>query len=114
MTAIDRLLEIEEKFGESVHRIVPIELDESTLRVIIYLKDGSNLRVVEQWEARNLVRYSYYWLTFDNMLKIGWDNAPHHRHMENFPHHKHVARQKNLQASAEKCLEDIMEVILQK
>ncbi|MCK5508807.1 MAG: hypothetical protein KAI50_09845 [Desulfobacterales bacterium] len=49
MLASERLLEIEEKFEAKVERIVPVELDEETLCVILYLKDGSNLRVTEQW-----------------------------------------------------------------
>ena len=45
MLASERLLEIEEKFEEDVERIVPIELDGETLRVVLYLKDDTNLRV---------------------------------------------------------------------
>lgn len=106
------MLEIEEKFGASVERIVPIDLDGTTLRVILYLKDGSNLRATEQWESGKIIRYSYYWLTPDNTLKVGWDNAPHHKKLESFPHHKHVKHQNNFQPSAETCLEDVMAVIL--
>ncbi len=78
MLAADRLLEIEEKFGAAVQRIVPAELDEATLRVILYLRDGSNLRVTEQWELGELGRYSYYWLTFDNdrSYAVGLKNLP--------------------------------------
>ncbi len=113
MQATDRLMEIEEKFRAVAERIVPIELDGSALRVILYLKDSSNLRVAEQWESGQLRRYSYYWFTSDNELKIGWDNAPHHRQLEGFPHHKHVQSQNNLQPSAETYLEEVMKVILQ-
>jgi hypothetical protein len=120
MLATERLLEIEEAFGEKVQGIVPLELDGETLRLvlssveglILYLKDGTNLRVTEQWHGRALQRYSYYWLTSADQLKIGWDNAPHHTHLENFPHHKHVGRKENLQPSFETCLEEVMEIIL--
>jgi hypothetical protein len=54
MLASERLLEIEEKFQATVERIVPVELDEETLRVILYLKDGTNLRVAEQWLVKFL------------------------------------------------------------
>ena len=111
MQAADRLIEIEEKFGSSLQRIVPTELDEATLKVILYLKDGSNLRVTEQWETGRLKHYSYYWLTSDNELKIGWDNAPHHKQVESFPHHKHVKHKETLQMSTETCLEEVMRVI---
>jgi hypothetical protein len=112
MLATVRLLAIEENFGEAVERIVPKELDEATLRVTLYLKDGSNLRVVEQWEGEELKRYSYYWLTSGNELRIGWDNAPHHQQLDGFPHHKHVGRQDNLQPSKEIGLEAVMVVVL--
>lgn len=113
MPASERLLEIEEKFEAMVKRIVPVELDGETLRVILYLKDGSNLRVTEQWVGKVLKRYSYYWLNAANKLKIGWDNAPHHTKLKSFPHHKHIGWQKNLQPSTESSLEDVMRVILQ-
>ena len=112
MLAIERLLEIEARFSAAVQRIVPIELDGETLRLIFYLKDGTNLRVAEQWDGKTLKRYSYYWLTSADELKIGWDNAPHHTQLENFPHHKHVGRQENLQPSTETRLEEVMQVIV--
>jgi len=113
MLAAERLFEIEEAFGENVQGIVPLELDGETLRLILYLKNGTNLRVTEQWHGKTLKRYSYYWLTSANELKIGWDNAPHHTQLENFPHHhKHVGRRGNLYPSSETCLEKVMAVIL--
>jgi len=112
MLAIERLLEIEEAYGEKVQSIVPLELDGETLRLILYLKDGTNLRVAEQWCERTLKRYSYYWLTCVNELKTGWDNAPHHTRLDNFPHHKHVGRRENLQPSSETCLGGVMGVLL--
>jgi len=111
MLASERLLEIEEKFEATAERIVPVELDEETLRVILYLKDGTNLRVTEQWAGKVLKRYSYYWLNSANELKVGWDNAPHHTQMESFPHHKHVGQRGNLQPSRETSLEEVMRVI---
>ena len=111
MLASERLLEIEEKFEATAERIVPVELDAETLRVILYLKDGTNLRVAEQWAGKVLKRYSYYWLNSANELKVGWDNAPHHTQLENFPHHKHIDQQNNLQPSRETSLEEVMRVI---
>ena len=114
MLAVERVLEIRETVGEDVQRIVPLELDGEALRLILYLKNGTNLRVTEQWQGDMLKRYSYYWLTSANKLKIGWDNAPHHAKMDSFPHHKHVSRQDNIVSSNETCLEDVMEFILAK
>jgi hypothetical protein len=112
MLATERLLEIEQTYGASVQSVVPLELDGEMLRLILYLKDGTNLRVTEQWQGGTLLRYSYYWLTSVNALKIGWDNAPHHTHLESFPHHKHIGCPENRQPSSETCLEDVMAVIL--
>lgn len=112
MQAAERLLQIEEAFGQKVQRIVPLDLDGETLRLILHLNNGSNLRVTEQWQGKTLLRYSYYWLTAVNELITGWDNAPHHTRLNNFPHHKHVTSQANIQPSFETCLEDVMAVIL--
>ena len=114
MLAFERLLEIEEKFDETVERIVPVELDGETLQVVLHLKDGTSLRVAEQWAGKVLKRYSYYWLNSANELKVGWDNAPHHRQMESFPHHKHVGQPGNLQSSRETSLEEVMRVVQRK
>ena len=114
MLAVDRLLEIEGEFSDRVLRIVALEFDGETLRLVLYLEDGPNLRVSEQWQGAVLKRYSYYWLTAENVLQIGWDNAPHHTEMSSFPHHKHVGEQNNLCSSGETCLEDVMEFILSK
>ena len=112
MLATARLLEIEEQFGEYIRSIVPLELDGETLRLILHLEGDTHLRVTEKWRGDVLERYSYYWLTAENQLKIGWDNAPHHTHLVNFPHHKHVGRREDRQPSLETCLEDVMEVII--
>ena len=95
MLATERSLDIRERFGARVRRPVPVELDGETLRLILYLEDGTNLRVTEQ-----------------NELKVGWDNVPHHMQLDNFPHHKYVGRQDNLHPPYETCLEEVMEVIL--
>lgn len=113
MLASERLLEIEEMCRGKVRRLVPLELDGETLRLIAYLNDGTNLRITEQWQGKTLERYSYYWLTAADELKIGWDNAPHHAALATFPHHKHVGTQNNLQPSSQARLEEVIEVILQ-
>ena len=112
MQASQRLLEIEQAYEDQVQSIVPIELDDETLRLIIHLYDDSSLRVTEQWDGAKLARYSYYWLTQEDALLIGWDNSPHHKTILTFPHHKHVGQQRDLQASRETCLEDVMRVVL--
>ncbi len=43
MLANDRLLDIETKFAAVVQRIVLLEAENETLRVILFLKNGTNL-----------------------------------------------------------------------
>lgn len=112
MLASERLLAISARYGSRVKRLVPLELDGQVLRLVLYLKNGTNLRVAEQWQGVTLKRYSYDWLSPSNELKVGWDNAPHHTQLETFPHHKHVGSQAELASSRETCLEDVMDVIL--
>ena len=111
MLATERLLEIKSRFRGIIDRILSLDCDSHTLRLILYLNDGTNLRLTEQWNGDRLERYSYYWLTDTNELKIGWDNAPHHTRLETFPHHKHVGSQTNLQSSTETRLEEVMAYI---
>jgi len=59
MWATERLLEIEQRFGLEIERIIPLVLDGQSLRLILYLQDGTNLRLTEQWNGNGLERYSY-------------------------------------------------------
>jgi hypothetical protein len=114
MLAADRFAQIEVIYADLVQEISLLEIDGETLRLILYFKDGSNVRVTEQWDGEILKRYSYYWLTTENELKIGWDNAPHHKQIDTFPHHKHVNQQKNIQLSKETTLEEVIKIITKK
>ena len=107
-----RLLAIYAAYAEYILSFVPLQIEDEYLKVVIHLVDGSNLRMTEEWESGALVSYSYYWLSFDNHLKIGWDNAPHHAELANFPHHKHVGKQTDRQPSSETTLEAVMQVIV--
>ena len=107
-----RILSIYARYGEYIRHLTPLQVEDEYLKTVIYFADGSNLRVTEGWQEDALIKYSYYWLTPDNQLKIGWDNAPHHMRLEGFPHHKHVGQQANLQPSGETCLEEVMQVII--
>jgi hypothetical protein len=107
-----RILEIYNKYGDYIVELIPLRVEEEYLKIVIRLPDNSTLRVTEEWQGARLVRYSYFWLTPDHRLKTGWDNAPHHKHLETFPHHKHVGWKGDCQNSEETCLEDVMDVIL--
>ena len=107
-----RLLAIYAAYAEYILSFAPLQIEDEYLKVVIHLVDGSNLRVTEEWEAGELTNYSYYWLTYDNRLKIGWDNAPHHAELASFPHHKHVGQQTDRRPSDETSLEAVMQVIV--
>jgi hypothetical protein len=107
-----RLLTIYATYGDYISRLVPLQVEHEYLKIVIYFADSSNLRVTEEWEGGRLTRYSYYWLTPDNGLKIGWNNAPHHPDLLSFPHHKHAGQQSHRTASGETRLEDVMRVII--
>lgn len=107
----DRLFEIEKKFGHLITNIITFDAQEDYYKLAIYLLDGSNLRVVEDWSSKKLLGYSYYWLDSENNLKIGWDNVPHHKRLKTFPHHKHVGVQLKIEASEEKTLEQVLSFI---
>ena len=34
-------------------------------------------------------KYHFHWQDENNNLKRRWDNAPHHRELDNFSHHVH-------------------------
>jgi len=106
-----RVLEIYTRYVEYIKELIPLEDEEGYLKAVIHFHDGTNLRVNESWEANQLIEYSYYWLTRHNQLKIGWDNSPHHRKLENFPHHKHVTHHTNLQPSDETTLDAVMKIV---
>ena len=64
------------------------ELDQ--FKAHLSLVDGSQLRLNEVWIDGSLIKYSYYWLTPTGTLIAGWDNTPHHPHIDGFPHHRHT------------------------
>ena len=44
---------------------------------------------MDMYYNRTLGKYTYT-LIKENRRIVGWDNAPHHKHLENFPHHFHT------------------------
>lgn len=116
MRAADRLLEIESLCADLAFAVVPLDLDGESLRLILYLNDGTTLRVTELWSGVSLLKYSYYWLNSDNTLRVGWDNAPHHHRLRltRHPHHKHVGAQSNIQDSQETDLPAVLAEIRSK
>jgi hypothetical protein len=108
----ERILQIYMRFGEYIREIIPLKDEEGHLKAVIYFHDSTNLRMDESWEEGLLLKYSYYWRTSDNQLKIGWDNSPHHKRLANYPHHKHIEHQTNLQSSDETTLEAVVKIVI--
>jgi hypothetical protein len=104
----ERVHKIEQDYAPFVQELLVLSLTDETLKLVFTLYDKTTLRVMERWQDGVLVRYSYYWLNDQHKLKIGWDNAPHHKQLDNFPHHKHMGEQSERVASYEICLEDVM------
>ncbi len=56
-------------------------------------------------EKRN---YSFQWMNEDNSLIIRWDNAEHHRNLDNFPLHKHISNNEQVESSIEITLNEVL------
>ncbi|RZN40067.1 MAG: hypothetical protein EF813_03685 [Methanosarcinales archaeon] len=48
---------------------------------------------MDMYYNKTLGKYTYTRAKGDKRV-IGWDNAPHHKHLENFPHHFHTVNGK--------------------
>ena len=49
----------------------------------------SNGYILYVWYNATLQKYSYTVIKQDKRV-IGWDNAPHHKHLASYPHHFHT------------------------
>ena len=74
-----RILEIQTRYAHLARDFVLLRVTDETLKIVLEFGDDTTLRITERWRNEELIRYSYYWLNDENQLKIGWDNAPHHR-----------------------------------
>jgi hypothetical protein len=97
------------------HLITAVDLlparNANSVRFRLTLSDGSRLHVSEEWRQGSLNAYSYYWLDVDDALIQGWDNAPHHPHLDNYPHHTHIGSSSERQPSYATTLEDVLAII---
>jgi len=55
-----RILSIYARYGEYIHHLVPLQVEDEYLKTVIYFADGSNLRVTEEWQEDVLIKYSCY------------------------------------------------------
>ena len=96
-----RIAELWAILADLIADVTVVRVDYNAFQLKVTLTDGGTLRISEQYRQGKLEQYAYYWLNADERLRIGWDNAPHHRRLPNFPHHKHVSSQDSLQPAAE-------------
>lgn len=54
---------------------------------------------MDMYYNRTLGKYAYTLVIKENKRIIGWDNAPHHKYLENFPHHFHTTDGKPISSS---------------
>ena len=63
-------------------------------RLVASLTNGDNIELFEFLEEteETLIpkKYSFHWQDAQGVLVERWDDAPHHRELENFPHHIHL------------------------
>jgi hypothetical protein len=75
----------------------------------ILLINFSTFYIKEIWRNDELFKYSYYWLSADNKLILGWDNAPHHKEIKTYPYHRHKIDE--VEPAQEKKLIDVLAFI---
>ncbi|MEW6273562.1 MAG: DUF6516 family protein [Bacillota bacterium] len=110
------LARVTAEYGQLVKDISIVEISETEtsyyVKAIFTFIDGSTLRVAESVKTdKDFLRYSYYWLTSDGNLIIGWDNAPHHKKINTYPYHKHLGTRKKVEPSIERDLLSVMKYI---
>ena len=66
---------------EGYLRIRASLVDNGQLDIFIYVTSNKKI---------TLEKYSFHWQDKNKNLVLRWDNAPHHRELENFPHHLHI------------------------
>ena len=59
------------------------------LKAKAVLIDSSEL-FIREYNSIDSYLYSYHWQDESGLLRIRWDNAPHHQELENYPHHLHL------------------------
>ena len=66
---------------------------EAKIRLIITLLNGDTIELFEYLHENvgELIskKYSYHWQDKEGQLIKRWDNAPHHKELNNYPHHIH-------------------------
>lgn len=88
-----------------------VEGNDSALQLEITFNDGSKLHVRDYIFDAQKRKYAYHWQDKNDKLLVRWDNAPHWPEIETHPHHKHVYNEKNVLASSETDLKEVLAAI---
>ncbi|NOX48494.1 MAG: hypothetical protein GXO89_16110 [Chlorobi bacterium] len=67
--------------------------NEAKIRILINLTNGDSMELFEYLEDNmgklESKKCSFHWQSKNRKLKLRWDNAPHHKELDNYPHHIH-------------------------
>lgn len=89
-----------------------IDENECYLKAILTFATEDSLHIAEyvvtRGESIHRLKYRYQLLDRAHRHIVRWDNAPHHRGLENFPHHYHDASEQTHGSSAVTYLEAIL------
>ena len=79
----------------------------------ISFENGYYLEFIEvkNIDIEGRLKYRYQYMDADKKNIFRYDNAPHHKSLQNFPHHKHIAN--DILTSSEPTLEEILFEIAQ-
>jgi hypothetical protein len=80
------------------------------IRAEFVLSDHSTLYVRETVLGPSMRKYAYHWQDREGNLIVRWDNAPDWE-VKTFPHHKHIGQNNSVEASFERTLSQVFEVI---
>lgn len=83
------------------------------IRGSISLRNGHHLDFVEvkNVDIEGKLKYRYQYMDAERNPIFRYDNAPHHKNLQNFPHHKHT--ESDILTSSEPTLENILFEIAQ-
>ncbi|MFQ5707718.1 MAG: DUF6516 family protein [bacterium] len=87
------------------------ETDNSRLKLEVVFLDESKLIVRDYYFGGEQRKYVFHWMDKKNNLRVRWDNAEHWPDIATFPHHKHLGDAREVKASTEVLLEDVLNYI---
>ena len=77
-------------------------------KITVELTDSSVLHAREYADESER-KYAYHWQDEQQVLRVRWDNAPHHQHLDTYPHHRHEGTQ--VVSSQEITFRDVLKAI---